>query len=177
MKISWTKPDFDGGTPIIGYLLEYKEKASAGWIKINFQKSTDTTTVIQGLYENTEYEFRVYAENKVGFSDVSRADNVYRTLGTLLNMNKILVQYICHKISFDAILCIHLSFIYKRSITHEGLPYSQPFIFSVILKKSKPHLPGKPIASDIKATKVKVSWTPPDVDGGTPIIGYLLEYK
>ena len=49
--------------------------------------------------------------------------------------------------------------------------------FSYFLCKGKPHSPTNPIASDITATQVRVSWTPPDFDGGCRIIGYLIEYK
>ena len=82
MKVSWAPPDVDGGTSIIEYQLEYKKKTSAVWITVSCNKFTDTTTVAKGLEENTEYEFRVYAENAVGVSDVSTASEAYRTLGT-----------------------------------------------------------------------------------------------
>ena len=83
MKVSWTPPDVEGGTPIIRYLLEYKEKTSSDWITTS-NKFTDSTTVVKGLKENTEYKFRVYAENEIGVSDVSTATEAYRTLGMFL---------------------------------------------------------------------------------------------
>ena len=83
MKVSWTAPDLDGGSPIFGYLLEYKDKTSADWLTVNVNKSTDTTVVVKGLDENTEYEFRVYAENEVGRSDPKPAVKGTRTLGKL----------------------------------------------------------------------------------------------
>ena len=73
MKVSWTPPDVDGGSPIIGYLLEYKEKTSTDWTPVNVDKSTDTTVVVKSLDENTEYRFRVYAENEIG--GVTQAHN------------------------------------------------------------------------------------------------------
>ena len=81
MKISWTPPDADGGSPIIRYLLEYTEKASAVWITVNLNEISHTTTVVNGLEEHTEYEFRVYAENEVGLSEVSISSEFYKTLG------------------------------------------------------------------------------------------------
>ena len=82
MKVSWTPPDVDGGSPIIGYRLEYKEKTSTDWMPVNVNKSTDKTVVVKGLDESSEYQFRVYAENEVGVSDVSITTVAYRTLGT-----------------------------------------------------------------------------------------------
>ena len=37
--------------------------------------------------------------------------------------------------------------------------------------------PSTPTASDIKATQMTVSWTPPDFGAGGLIIGYIVEYK
>ena len=84
MKVSWTPPDFDGGTPIVGYLLEYKEKTCTNWIQVNVNQSSDTTVIVNKLNENSEYQFRVYAENEVGLSDVSTPSVLYKTLGTSL---------------------------------------------------------------------------------------------
>ena len=40
-----------------------------------------------------------------------------------------------------------------------------------------PGPPGKPTASDIDATSMTISWTPPESDGGAPITGYIIEKK
>ena len=50
-------------------------------------------------------------------------------------------------------------------------------IFSHFFLKDKPKPPSKPTVSDISATNMRVSWTPPDFDGGSPIIGYLVQFK
>ena len=95
MKISWTPPDVDGGSPIIGYHLDYKEKTSTNWIPVTVNKSTDTTAVIDSLDENTEYDFRVYAENAVGLSDVSTATDGYRTLGISCHVFTLSIMFFC----------------------------------------------------------------------------------
>ena len=38
-------------------------------------------------------------------------------------------------------------------------------------------LPSKPTASDIKATQIRITWTPPNFGGDSFIIGYIVEYK
>ena len=81
VKVSWIQPDDDGGTGITGYLVEYKCLTSQEWTLVNSSKSTDTTKVVKGLKENSEYVFRVYAENEVGLSDTSVASDLHRTLG------------------------------------------------------------------------------------------------
>ncbi|XP_072047556.1 myomesin-3-like [Amphiura filiformis] len=40
-----------------------------------------------------------------------------------------------------------------------------------------PEAPGKPEVSNIDATQMTVSWTPPESDGGSPITGYYVERK
>ena len=90
MRVSWNAPDFDGGTDITGYRLEYKNVASREWILVNTSDSSNATQVVQGLEENTEYSFRVYAETGVGISDASVPSDLHRTLGT----------------SFDIITCV-----------------------------------------------------------------------
>ena len=55
-------------------------------------------------------------------------------------------------------------------------PY--PFQHIVILFfTGKPDRPGKLTVSDIDITKMTLCWYPPDVDGGTPITGYIVEDK
>ena len=82
MEISWTPPDDDGGTPVIGYRVENKENNGSVWKKVNLLNPSDTTTVVKDLKEYTEYEFRVHAENEVGASDESSTSEPYRTLGS-----------------------------------------------------------------------------------------------
>ena len=95
MKVSWTPPEVDGGSLIIRYRLEYKEKISTNWIPVNVNKSTDTTVDVKSLDENTEYQFRVYAENEVGLSDVSTQSDLYKTLGRSVNVITILTHFSC----------------------------------------------------------------------------------
>ena len=73
MTLSWHPPSEDGGSPIISYTIEKREKFGK-WVKANRQPVTDTTFTLSGLTEGTEYEFRVCAENKAGpgkFSDAT----------------------------------------------------------------------------------------------------------
>ncbi|XP_048094834.1 titin-like [Alosa alosa] len=72
MTVEWHKPISDGGSVILGYHLERKEKNSILWTKVNKSLFKDTKFKTSPLEEGIEYEFRVYAENIVGISQCSK---------------------------------------------------------------------------------------------------------
>lgn len=65
--LAWLKPEHDGGSRITGYIVETKAKGSDHWVFGGHTKSLHM--VIEGLVENTEYDFRVKAKNDAGLSD------------------------------------------------------------------------------------------------------------
>ena len=71
MTVSWTPPQSDGGTPIIGYFVERKSDTSSRWVRVNKDLVSDTTLTVTDLTEKSEYQFRVYAENKAGVGPAS----------------------------------------------------------------------------------------------------------
>lgn len=71
MTIRWEAPDFDGGSPIMGYHVEKKDRNSLMWQKVNSTIISNREYRIMGLIEGLEYSFRVYAENNAGLSPVS----------------------------------------------------------------------------------------------------------
>uniref|UniRef100_A0A8C3Y2N7 Titin n=1 Tax=Catharus ustulatus TaxID=91951 RepID=A0A8C3Y2N7_CATUS len=77
MVVQWHEPVNDGGSRIIGYHLERKERNSILWAKLNKTPLPDTKFKTTGLEEGLEYEFRVYAENIVGIGKASRASECY----------------------------------------------------------------------------------------------------
>lgn len=72
MVVVWNEPVNDGGSPVLGYHLERKERNSILWVKLNKSIITDQTFKTTGLEPGMEYEYRVYAENIVGIGKVSK---------------------------------------------------------------------------------------------------------
>ncbi len=69
--IVWDKPDFDGGSPVIGYFVEKRQAYGTRYIRINRTSVRDTMYKVKDLVEDEEYEFRVVAENEAGESKPS----------------------------------------------------------------------------------------------------------
>ncbi|XP_067104591.1 myosin-binding protein C, cardiac-type [Osmerus mordax] len=75
--VQWDPPLFDGGQPIIGYVLERKKKKSYRWMRLNFDPYADTTFEAKKMIEGVAYEMRVYAVNAIGMSRHSPASQPF----------------------------------------------------------------------------------------------------
>lgn len=73
ITISYSAPSNDGGSPIIGYHIERKERKSSRWVKVTREPTLDLIYCVSGLVQNNKYEFRVYAENVAGLSEPSES--------------------------------------------------------------------------------------------------------
>uniref|UniRef100_A0A8C3H6I3 Titin n=1 Tax=Chrysemys picta bellii TaxID=8478 RepID=A0A8C3H6I3_CHRPI len=67
VSLSWEKPEHDGGSRILGYIVEMQSKGSEKWATCATVKVTEAT--ITGLIQGEEYSFRVSAQNEKGISD------------------------------------------------------------------------------------------------------------
>ncbi len=67
--IHWQAPKTDGGAPVSNYRIEKRESGAYRWDMVNpTDRVTDTSYTVTGLQDETDYEFRVSAENKAGLS-------------------------------------------------------------------------------------------------------------
>lgn len=69
--ISWAKPRADGGSPIIGYLVEHRRTGSPHWVKATPLLVPYPEISLSGLEPGWRYQFRIVAENAVGKSEPS----------------------------------------------------------------------------------------------------------
>ncbi|XP_056268541.1 myosin-binding protein C, cardiac-type [Pseudoliparis swirei] len=75
--VQWDPPLFDGGQPVIGYVMERKKKKSYRWMRLNFDTYSETTYEAKRMIEGMEYEMRVYAVNAIGMSRHSPASQPF----------------------------------------------------------------------------------------------------
>lgn len=66
----------DGGSPIMGYVIERKEKNSLLWVRANETLVRPTEYSCYGLIDGLEYIFRVSAVNKAGQSKPSKPTDI-----------------------------------------------------------------------------------------------------
>uniref|UniRef100_A0A3B5B8Q9 Titin n=1 Tax=Stegastes partitus TaxID=144197 RepID=A0A3B5B8Q9_9TELE len=66
-SLVWLKPEHDGGSRIRGYIVECRAKGTDRWVVSGETKSLKM--LVEGLIENTEYDFRVKAKNDAGISE------------------------------------------------------------------------------------------------------------
>uniref|UniRef100_A0A3Q2ZJT1 Titin n=1 Tax=Kryptolebias marmoratus TaxID=37003 RepID=A0A3Q2ZJT1_KRYMA len=66
-KLSWEKPDHDGGSKITGYIVEMQAEGEDTWIKYSESKAQEMA--VNGLTQGKEYFFRVSAVNEKGRSE------------------------------------------------------------------------------------------------------------
>uniref|UniRef100_A0A3Q1F7H9 Titin n=1 Tax=Acanthochromis polyacanthus TaxID=80966 RepID=A0A3Q1F7H9_9TELE len=67
VTIAWTRPEYDGGSRVTGYLIDAVEKGQTKWVKCATVRTMNHT--IKSLREGAEYFFRVRAENHAGLSE------------------------------------------------------------------------------------------------------------
>lgn len=74
ISLAWTKPTYDGGADIIGYVLEMQEKDTDQWYRVHTNATIrNTEFTVPDLKMGQKYSFRVAAVNVKGMSEYSEA--------------------------------------------------------------------------------------------------------
>ena len=70
--VAWSMPDFDGGSPVTGYRVEYSPYPVETWtVAAADTASVDRSLVLEGLTNGSVYVFRVSAINAAGVGDTT----------------------------------------------------------------------------------------------------------
>ncbi|XP_065086388.1 muscle M-line assembly protein unc-89-like [Ochlerotatus camptorhynchus] len=71
VTLRWKRPTSDGGSPILGYIIEHRRTGSPHWVRATAQLMQATELSLSGLEPGWRYQFRVTAQNIVGQSECS----------------------------------------------------------------------------------------------------------
>ena len=74
LVLSWSGPCYDGGSAVLGYVVEVRTKGPTepgDWSELTAQCKSTSYRVRSGLQPQTQYCFRVRAYNRVGVSEPS----------------------------------------------------------------------------------------------------------
>ncbi|CAL1587784.1 unnamed protein product [Knipowitschia caucasica] len=69
LVLSWSGPCYDGGSVVLGYVVEVKEGNSAHWTELSHNCTSTSYRVSSGIQPQKQYTFRVKAFNAAGVSE------------------------------------------------------------------------------------------------------------
>lgn len=72
LVLSWTGPSYDGGTAVLGYVVEVRSKGAQDWTEVISRCKNTSYHVQSGLEPQGLYRFRVRAYNSAGISEPSQ---------------------------------------------------------------------------------------------------------
>uniref|UniRef100_A0A3B3QDG0 Titin n=1 Tax=Paramormyrops kingsleyae TaxID=1676925 RepID=A0A3B3QDG0_9TELE len=200
VSLAWEKPEHDGGSKIFQYLVDIQKKDSDKWINCANVKTLET--VVSNLVQGEEYIFRVIAANEKGKSD-PRTLAVPVQVKDLVIEPDVRPVFSSYAVPVDKDLKVEIpiSGRPKPNITwtKDGSPLrqttrvnvvdtehftiygiSEPLDSAQVIMKNPFVTPGSPHileVSNITRDSMTVCWAPPDTDGGSEIIGYIIEKK
>lgn len=74
ISLAWSKPLYDGGADILGYVLEVQEEGTEQWYRPHTNALLrNPEFTLTGLKTSHKYKFRVAASNANGTSDFSES--------------------------------------------------------------------------------------------------------
>ncbi|XP_066264227.1 titin-like [Branchiostoma lanceolatum] len=77
IKLNWARPYYDGGSPIIGYILESRKEGQEEWTRVHRPEYIiPREWTLKDLTEGTKYDFRVFALNDAGQSEASENSGI-----------------------------------------------------------------------------------------------------
>uniref|UniRef100_A0A3B1JH55 Titin n=1 Tax=Astyanax mexicanus TaxID=7994 RepID=A0A3B1JH55_ASTMX len=159
----WTKPEYDGGFKITGYIVEKRDLPAGRWIRANFTNIIETTFTVSGLTKDESYEFRVFARNSAG-----ALSNPSEQSDPITCKDDIIEPRIMVDAKFKDVLLVRAGESFKLDADVAG----QPLPSMVWTKDGK-----DVILQDVTKTSVTLSWEKPEHDGGSRVVAYVVEIQ
>ena len=75
ISMTWTRPMYDGGSNVSGYVVEILEEGSEQWYRATTKVIKTNEYMAAGLIANKKYRFRVAAVNNNGTGEFSEPSN------------------------------------------------------------------------------------------------------
>lgn len=82
--MSWQPPGKDGGSKILDYIIEMRQKTKDEWIYVDTTNGNETYIQIKKLKQKTKYTFKICARNEAGLSPPLITDEPI-TIGTQIS--------------------------------------------------------------------------------------------
>ena len=67
--LSWDAPKSDGGSPVSHYIIEERQNSEGEFVQVLISDGSTYSVTIDGLAPDSNYEFRVFAQNEAGSSE------------------------------------------------------------------------------------------------------------
>jgi alpha-tubulin suppressor-like RCC1 family protein len=155
--LTWSAPN-TGGSAITDYLVEYTTNSGTSWTTFTDGVSASTGATVTGLTNGTVHQFRVSAQNALGFGAVSAtSSNVTPGVTTTTTAAPTTTT--------------------PATTTTTTIPATttMPPVTTTTIAPAVPDAPTS-ITITIKNNKVFLKWSAPENTGGAPIIVYLVEF-
>uniref|UniRef100_A0A8C7GLI9 Fibronectin type-III domain-containing protein n=1 Tax=Oncorhynchus kisutch TaxID=8019 RepID=A0A8C7GLI9_ONCKI len=179
MVITWEAPGYDGGSNIIGYIIEKHDKEGVRWTRCNRKTVTDLTYKVTGLMESHIYEFRVLAENVSGVGEPSSPTVFYKALDPIFRPGPIKENAQVEVTSSYTSLVIDNVNRFdsgKYTVSAENASGEKSALITVRVLDT-PSAPVNLKVKDITGESVTLTWDAPVLDGGAKIRNYIVEKR
>uniref|UniRef100_A0A7N6AU15 Fibronectin type-III domain-containing protein n=1 Tax=Anabas testudineus TaxID=64144 RepID=A0A7N6AU15_ANATE len=198
-RLSWEKPDHDGGSKIACYIVEMQAKGDETWTVCSESKALEAT--INGLTKEREYFFRVSAVNEKGKSEPkslsvpvivknTSAEPIINLLSNTFSVKagndlKIEVPFkgvppptAAWKKDGNILKETNATRIdvgtYEVTLTNSAGTTSAEIFVNVF---ERPGPPSDLSVDEVSADFVSLSWNPPNYTGGCQISNYVVEKR
>lgn len=78
VTLEWERPEFDGGAPLTGYVIEKRDARKKRWSYVHKVDAETQQYTVPGLISGHDYFFRIRPVNLVGLGDAIQQDEAVK---------------------------------------------------------------------------------------------------